>query len=167
MRICLSLLCWIAITVWCTPAVASAMANCHTHQSSAVADPVLQQTPLQPQLQVQIVQSVNKLPSTPIQESLLLGDLKALAGSLNRGSHQDLTSHVQPDMASHDCCDEVIDHHSCSDNCLNCDGCTTAHHGVMPTSDLPKNLINQQKIQFSVYTYQSLQRPTQERPPKH
>lgn len=161
MRICWSLLCWIAISVWCIPAGASAMANCHTHQRTVVDASVLQQ----PQLDV--APSINLLSTMLLQDAFWLGEHTFMVGALNLGSLQHLTNDLQADMNSHDCCDKSSDHHNCSDNCLNCEGCTTAHYVGMPAQGLTKNQFNQQRIQFSYYAYLSLQPVTQERPPKY
>lgn len=192
MRLQLLLVIWFVLTAWSHSAASFSHSNCQTQKGSV--ESFFVEIPQTNHLQdeVSISSQIRFNPENLLQENTFkLGGSETieqffdtvLMTSTSAIAHLNLqaqsntsdvihqTHRLQPDKhhgsQNHDCCDEMSAQHSCSGNCIYCDGCTTAHHIAIPTLWLIKDAIAQQRIQYAEYSYLSMQIPTQERPPKH
>jgi len=160
MRIYLCLLLWIVCAALSIPAAATAMAHCQTQQTAVT------HTVLSSELSFALPQTISLEPASAIDTVTFtaMSDMSQVATDAMQLYFEHPA--VQNGVGLHHCCDEATDQHQCAGHCPNCDGCTTAHHFAMPVLGLFKTTMIQPKIQYIAYSYLSLQRSTQERPPR-
>lgn len=157
----LLMLLWVVITVWSFPADASAMAHCQKHRPALHSASVLTLE----HTEYQSNQSVKGSGSLSLELSISTLLMTEPAVFSTQQQHHTKNAHHH-NTAAKDCCDTEGERQSCSGNCLNCHGCATVHHVVLPTLDVTKATFSQPKIHYTYDSYLSLQSPVQDRPPK-
>lgn len=144
MRLHLLLIFWFVLTAWSGHVGATAMAHCQTHERTGTQ--VVNELPPEAQ---------NQANSHALKHDQLLLALQLSVDTAHPSDHVN------------DCCDHSTEHHQCSGNCVNCDGCSTAHGAAIPAVLMMASTIARPKILYFDDFYLRSPGSSQERPPKH